>query len=89
MFMCCLVYLTYQCFLGEGVWGRVQVGGKSGLPVENKGNGEGGGEGGDRQRNRQVNAHGRVIPKCPFGIPRMNFLEFPRSAFPWHYNSLY
>ena len=23
----------------------------------------------------------KIIPKCPFGIPRMNFPEFPGSAF--------
>ena len=50
---------------GGGVWGRVQVGGGGGFPVENegkkgKGVGRVGGWGGDRQRNRQANAHAFV-----------------------------
>ena len=23
----------------------------------------------------------KIIPKCPFGVPKMNFPEFPGSAF--------
>ena len=26
----------------------------------------------------------KIIPKCPFGFPRMNFREFPALAFSWH-----
>ena len=31
---------------GRGVWGRIQVGGGDGFPVESEGKGEGGGESG-------------------------------------------
>ena len=63
--------------VGGGVWGRVQVGGGGGFPVENKGKGDRGlggwglGWGGDRQRNWQVNAHAFVkttLSKLPFSL---------------------